>query len=332
MNLLALSWAGIIAFGVVLYVILDGFDLGIGILSIFIKNEADRDIMISSILPVWDGNETWLVFGTAALYGAFPLAFSEMLPAFYLPFIIMVVALLFRGVAFEFRLKANKSKFLWENAFYLGSIVTTIVQGFILGTFVQGFNFSPLQQELYPYVWFNKFGVFCAVALIFGYMLLASNWLIIKTEGALQEKFYKISSMLQYFMVLFAVIVSIITPLVDPAIAEIWFDPQKMPYLSILPMTTILFFFLHWYGLKKHIERLPFWSCIGVFATCYIGFIISVYPYIVPRRITYLEAAANDKTLGFMLIGAVIMLPILLFYTYYAYHLFKGKITQHLEY
>jgi cytochrome bd ubiquinol oxidase subunit II len=332
MNILALIWIMIIAGGIVLYVILDGFGLGIGLLSIFIRNPDEKDIIISTILPVWDGNETWLVFGGAALYGAFPLAFSEILPAIYLPMIMMVVALLLRGVALEFRLKANKSKWVWEISFFFGSLITTIVQGLILGTFVRGFNLNPLNLEMAHYTWLNPFSITCAVALIFGYALLGSNWLIIKTTGALQQKCYDFSNVLQYIIMFFTLLVSLATPFVDPDIAGLWFNIHYMPYLAIFPFLTMIFFYIQWHGLKNKKERLPFWGSIGVFLMSYFGFIISVYPYIIPRKMTYLQAAANDKTLLFMLVGATIMLPLLLGYTFYSYRLFKGKITQKLVY
>ncbi len=328
MELLPLVWCGIIAFGVIMYVILGGFDLGIGILSIFFRDEYERDLMISSILPVWDGNQTWLVFGGAALYGAFPAAFSAILPVMYIPLLMMVLALLFRGVAFEFRLKAVKTKRLWEICFFLGSIFATISQGFILGTFVKGFQIASPQIEQ----WFNPFGIACAIALIFGYVLLGANYLIIKTTGQLQQTSFKISSKVQYVIFLGFVMVSIWSPMLDESIKARWFDPHHMIFLAILPLITLGCFFMHVKALQKKYEYVPFWCAIGMFLMCYFGFIISCYPYIVPREITYLEAAAPPSSLLFMLIGACIMLPPLLYYTYYSYKLFRGKITEKIGY
>jgi cytochrome bd ubiquinol oxidase subunit II len=196
MNMLALAWAGIIAFGIIMYIILDGFDLGIGILFPFFRGEDEKDLMVSTILPVWDGNETWLVFGGAALYGAFPLAFSTILPILYLPIFIMVIALLFRGVSFEFRLKAIKSKFFWDGCFFAGSLFATLAQGLVLGAFVQGFHFPDTVDGVVTYQWFNPFSVSCAIALVFGYVLLGSNRLIVKTLGKVQKKCFAISSKL----------------------------------------------------------------------------------------------------------------------------------------
>ncbi len=332
MNTLALIWSGIIAFGIILYVILDGFDLGIGIAFPFFQDEQDRDIMISTILPVWDGNETWLVFGGAALYGAFPFAFSTILPAIYIPIFMMVIALLFRGAALEFRFKSAKHKFFWDFCIFFGSLIATFTQGLILGTYVQGFNLSVDSVVLHAHQWLNPFGIACGVALIFGYLLLGVNHLIIKTVGKLQNKCFMISSKVQYVILFFAILVSIWSPFLDPAISQRWFNPHYMPFLALLPFLTIIFLVIHQHALKKRYEYLPFWSSIGVFLMCYIGFIISSYPYIVPRHITYLQAAADPSTLLFMLIGAAIMLPPLLFYTYYSYHIFKGKVTKTLGY
>jgi cytochrome d ubiquinol oxidase subunit II len=332
MNMLALSWCGIIAFGVIMYVLLGGFDIGIGIMSIYFKKEDDRDIMISTILPVWDGNQTWLVFGGAALYGAFPLAFSTILPDLYIPILIMVISLLFRGIAFEFRLKSAKTKRLWEYIFSIGSLTATIAQGLILGTFVKGFDLTTNADQNLVSEWLNPFSVACALGLICGYVLLGSNYLIIKTTGSLQKTCYKISNVLQYVIVLGFVMVSVWSPFLDQQIMQRWFNPTYMPYLALLPIATMVLFFMHWYGVKRQIERLPFWSTIGMFLTCYGGFIISIYPYVVPRKITYIEAAADDSALLFMLIGAIVMLPPLLFYTYHSYRIFRGKVTEKIGY
>jgi len=326
--LLALIWGGIIGFGIIMYVILDGFDLGIGILSIFFRSEHDRDLMVSTILPTWDGNETWLVFGGAALYGAFPLAFSTILPMLYIPILLMIIALLFRGVAFEFRFKAIKTKFFWDICFFAGSLFATIAQGLILGTFVQGFDHM---SNSVP-VWINPFAITCALALIFGYVLLGANRLITKTVGDLQNKCFHIATILQFVIFFFLTVVSIWSPFLDPAILQRWFNPSYMPYLALLPTTAISLLFIHWYALKKKFEHLPFIASVGIFIVSYAGFIISSYPYIVPRSITYLQAASNQSSLSFMLVGACIMLPILLYYTYHSYVIFKGKVTEKIGY
>ena len=329
MNVLAFVWLGIIGLGIILYVVLDGFDLGLGIVSLFIQDHHERDIAISSILPVWDGNETWLVFGGAALYGAFPLAFSTLLPILYLPILVMVIALLFRGVAFEFRLKAHKSKPFWDKCFFTGSLLATLMQGMILGSFIEGYE---LHKGYILYQWLSPFSVFCGVALVFGYCLLGVDRLIIKTTGRLQNHLYAISKKLQYTILVAAVIVSIWTPYVDPDIHARWYNPHLMPILSLFPIITATCFILHVYGIRHKKEHIPFYATIAMFLLCYLGFVVSVYPFIVPRDITFLQASAANHTLVFMLVGAAIMLPLLLAYTFYAYFIFRGKITKPLQY
>jgi cytochrome bd ubiquinol oxidase subunit II len=328
---LAFLWVGIIAFGIILYVILDGFDLGIGILAPFFKS-SHRDIMISTIMPVWDGNETWLVFGGAALYGAFPVAFSTILPNLYIPILIMVAALLFRGVSFEFRLKDEEHRKWWDVAFFFGSIVATFIQGVMLGTFVHGFKLQPAGATIPPYDWFTPFSVTCGIALIFGYMLLGSNWLIMKTTQDLQAKCYKFSKVIIIIVAAFAALLSLWSPYIDPRLWSRWFNPQTMPYLAVLPFVTGFTFLLHWFALEKKKEYAPFFLAIVIFLCCYIGFIISSYPYIVPRVIPFWQAAAPQGSLVFMFIGACVMLPVLLYYTYHSYKIFRGKVTEVIGY
>lgn len=329
---LAFLWAAIIAFGIIMYVILDGFDLGIGILSLLTKSEDDRDLMISTIMPVWDGNETWLVFGGAALYGAFPRAFSELLPAAYLPIFIMVLALLFRGVAFEFRLKATWSKKIWDYAFFGGSLIAILMQGELLAMLIQGFNMTADGHVVANVSWLNPFGIFCGIALVIGYTLLAADWLIIKTVGDLQKFCYKVASYAQYLLAVCAIIVSVWTPLISPEIFDKWFDLNKIPYLAIFPAVTMFAVWQHYTAINNKNEYKPFRYAIIVFIMCYLGLAYSCYPYIVPRTITYMDAAAEDQSLRFLSYGALFMLPALLYYTYYSYKVFRGKVTQKLEY
>ncbi|MCW5588296.1 MAG: cytochrome d ubiquinol oxidase subunit II [Legionellales bacterium] len=329
---LPLIWLILIACGIAMYIILDGFDLGIGILSIFIHEENHRDIMMASILPVWDGNQTWLVFGGASLYGAFPLAFSRILPALYLPILIMVIALIFRGVAFEFHLKARKTKRIWQWSFFLGSLIATIMQGFILSVFVMGFEFNQDNELISKINYTHPFSLVCIGGLITGYCLLAATWLIMKTIPPLQNLFFTLAHRLLYLLLFFVMLVSILSPISDPDLKSIWFNPHTMFYLAFLPLTTLLLFLTEWIALKKHDEHLPFLATIGIFLLCFSGFVISVYPYLVPRYLTYLQAAANTNTLLFMAIGAFILLPILLLYTGYAYYTFRGKVTEKIEY
>lgn len=329
--LLILTWATIISLIIMMYVLLDGFDLGVGILFPWIKQSEYRDIMMSTVVPVWDGNETWLVFGAAALYAAFPMAYGILLPTLYMPIMILLVALIFRGVAFEFRFKAHKSQFIWDIAFAAGSILAAFIQGIILGTFVKGYGTHlPLSHSAYH--WFTPFTIFTGVAVICGYALLGATWLIIKTDGILQERMYKAAKFLLPLVAFFLVSVSIWTPIVEPQVMHRWFSLPNFYYLSPLPILTILIVFYNFYCLHKKKERLPFILTISLFVLSYTGFCISAWPYIIPHVLPVWEAAAPPSTLKFILVGAAIILPILLIYTVYSYHVFRGKVKTVIHY
>lgn len=325
-DLLPLIWASIIAFAVIMYVILDGFDLGIGILFPWIVDREHRDVMINSIAPIWDGNETWMVFGGACLYGAFPLAYSTLLPALYMPIMAMLGALIFRGVAFEFRFKAEKSRFLWDIAFSGGSTLAAFCQGLILGTFVQGFTLYTGTAAANTYIWFTPFSIMTGVAVVMGYALLGSTWLIIKTQGELQNEMYHAAKVLLAGVTIFIGIVSLWTPFIHPEIQHRWFSIPNFFYLLPLPILTIIAIFYNGYCLHKRYETLPFILSISLFIFSYIGLAISTWPYLVPRYITFWEAAAENNTLIFLLVGTIILLPVLVAYSIYAYRVFKGKV------
>jgi cytochrome d ubiquinol oxidase subunit II len=329
--LLILTWATIISLIIMMYVLLDGFDLGVGILFPWIKSSEYRDIMMSTVVPVWDGNETWLVFGAAALYAAFPIAYGILLPTLYMPIMILLVALIFRGVAFEFRFKAQKSQFIWDIAFAAGSILAAFTQGIILGTFVKGYgNHLPLSHSAYH--WFTPFTIFTGVAVVCGYALLGATWLIIKTDGVLQERMFKAAKVLLVVVAFFLVSVSIWTPIVEPQVMHRLFSLPNFYYLSPLPILTILIVFYNLYCLYKRKERHPFILTISLFVLSYTGFCISAWPYIIPHVLPVWEAAAPPSTLKFILVGAAIILPILLIYTLYSYHVFRGKVKTVIHY
>jgi len=331
MSLLILTWAVIISFIIMMYVLLDGFDLGIGILFPWIKQGQYRDIMMSSVIPVWDGNETWLVFGAAALYAAFPMAYSILLPTLYMPIMILLVSLIFRGVAFEFRFKAQRSQFIWDIAFAAGSTVAAFTQGVILGTFVKGYgDHLPLAHSAYQ--WLTPFSIFTGLAVVCGYALLGATWLIVKTEGPLQEQFYNVAKPLLGVVAFCLVVVSIWTPLVDPRIMQRWFSLPNFFYLSPLPLLAIVVVAVNSYCLHIHQEKTPFVLSMGLFILAYIGFCISAWPYIIPHVIPVWEAAAAPSTLKFMLVGTCVLLPVLLIYTIYSYHVFRGKVRETIHY
>lgn len=323
--LLALIWAGIISFGIIMYVLLDGFDLGIGILFPFIKDHAQHDVMMNTVAPVWDGNETWLVLGGAALYAAFPIAYSVLLPTLYMPIMMMLAALIFRGVAFEFRFKAERARWLWDTAFVVGSTVAAFAQGVILGTFVKGYG-TTLPAAFSAYQWLTPFSVMTGIAVVVGYALLGATWLIMKTDGDLQHKMFKAAKVLLIAMGIFLALVSLWTPIMLPIVMERWFTWPHFLYLAPLPILTGIAGLYALYALYERYEVMPFVLAICLFILAYIGFCISEWPYIIPHSVTFWEAAAPASSLKFTLVGVVILLPVLLAYTFYSYRVFSGKV------
>lgn len=317
----------ILVFGVVIYVILDGFDLGIGILFAWSGNQRERDLMMASVAPYWDGNETWLVLGGAALFGAFPLAYSILLPALYLPITLLLFALIFRGVAFEYRGKAYRSRRLWTFAFGAGSTLAAFGQGLILGAFIQGFEVTDGQYRGGPFDWLTPFSVMTGAALVVGYALLGATWLIIKTDGALQNRAYRIAEKLLFGVLLFIALVSLWTPLMDPAIRDRWFGWPNLLYLSPAPLLTALNAFLLWRALRQQRERAPFVYGIGLFLLSFLGLGISLWPYVVPRALTLWQASSSPQAQRFLLAGVAVLIPVILTYTAYSYRVFKGKVT-----
>lgn len=329
-EVLASAWVVIIGFCIIMYVLLDGFDLGIGILFPFFKSSHDRNIMVSTVLPVWDGNQTWLVLGAASLYGAFPSAFSLVLPALYLPIFTMVIALLFRGITFEFRLKAKNSAGKWDLLFFLSSTVVTLCQGLMLGAYVKGFTLGG--DDTLDFTLFTPFNIACALALLCGYSLLGATWIIAKTTGSLQKRMFSVAQVALAAVVVFMIIISIWSPFIDPRIKDIWFNPQYIYKLAILPFVSGLLILYMIYSLRKKNEYILFWLTLGIFVCGYIGFGISTFPYIIPHVLTIWQMAAPEGSLLFMLFGGLLLLPVLLAYTSYSYYVFRGKVTETIEY
>lgn len=326
MAALPLIWVCIIAAGVAIYVVLDGFDLGIGILFPFARSHAHRDLMMNSVAPVWDGNETWLVMGGVALLAAFPKAYAILLSALYTPLMLMLIALIFRGVSFEFRFKAHSSRYLWDAAFSLGSMLTAFCQGLTLGAVVQGFQVADGAYAGGAYDWFTPFSVFTGFAVIAGYALLGSSWLIMKTEHDLQDWSFKAARRCLFLMLAAVAVVSLWTPFMQPAIRERWFSLPNFFYLSQVPFATFLLATGCWYALRRRYPRAPFFCSIGLFLLAYLGLIISIWPYIVPRALTYTEAASPPSSQLFVLVGFVIIVPVILGYTVVGYRIFSGKV------
>ncbi|MBL7480362.1 cytochrome d ubiquinol oxidase subunit II [Legionella bononiensis] len=327
--MLPFIFAVLLGFIILMYVILDGFDLGIGILFPFTSNEKERDTMMNSIAPVWDGNETWLVFGGAMLYGAFPKVYGVLLPILYMPIMLMLIALIFRGVSFEFRFKAKKSKPIWNWSFSISSVAATFFQGVILGAFVQGFSIDESSMTINNPDWLTPFSLSTGIALVCGYALLGATWMIIKSSGRLQRTMIHHARGLLVLVSLFLIFVSIWTPLHSDEIFHRWYSFPNVFLLSPLPLLAAVAVYQIWNSLNAASEYKPFIYSIVLFLCAYIGIGISVYPYLIPHQVTIWEAAAPDSTLIFILVGVVIMLPILIAYTLYAYHLFRGKSSGH---
>ena len=319
-------WAGIIAFAVLAYVILDGFDLGVGILFPFFPEKRHRDVMMNSVAPVWDGNETWLVLGGGGLLAVFPLAYATILPALYAPIIVMLLGLIFRGVAFEYRWRTTRAEYLWNYAFAGGSIIATFAQGIALGALVQGI---PVVDRAYAGTWWNwlsPFSVTTGFALVIGYALLGSTWLVMRTTGDLAAR-AKVFALRTAIATMVAIgIVSLWTPFLNPDYLTRWFAWPTAIFSIIVPLLVLGCFYLLWNGLKTGKDAQPFIAALGIFTLCFIGIGISFYPHIVPPSITIWDAAAPDSSLKFLLVGAVVLVPMILAYTGYAYWVFRGKV------
>ena len=323
---LPVVWAALIAAAVALYVILDGFDLGIGILFPLYPSETDRDLMMNSVAPFWDGNETWLVLGGGGLLVAFPLAYAIIMPAIYLPLTIMLLALVFRGVSFEFRWVAKPRHHMWDFAFSGGSIAAAFTQGLILGTFIKGFKVENLTFAGGALDWLSTFSVFVGFAMVAGYGLLGATWLNMKVEGPVADRARKLALKLLIIVLLAMAVISLWTPILIDRVFAHWFSLLNFFYLLPVPLITVLAAFMCWRGLIGGREHSPFFAAIAMFLLGFSGLAISSLPYIVPPTITIWQAAAAPESQLFMLVGTVIMLPVILGYTIFVYWTFRGKI------
>jgi cytochrome d ubiquinol oxidase subunit II len=330
-----LIWAGVIAFVVAMYVLLDGFDLGLGVLFPFMKDERERDVAMNSVAPIWDFNETWLVLGGAGLFGAFPLAYATLLPAFYLPLLVMLIALVFRGVAFEFRFKVHAHKPLWSVAFFLGSLFATFAQGLVLGAFVQGVPVADNQYAGGAFDWLSPFSLMTGVALVAGYGLLGATWLVAKSSGPLHEWARRVAVRLLLAVIVFMGIVSAWVPLLNRDIAERWFSWPNILYLSPVPLlvgATSLGIYRSLRNAQTGRHLTPFLLSMVMFLLGFLGLAISLWPNLIPPDISIYEASAPPSSQAFLLVGMLIVLPILLVYFGYTYWVFRGKIGEDVGY
>ena len=319
-------WVGIIGFGVLMYVLADGFDLGVGMLFPFAKDESERDIMMNTVAPVWDGNETWLVLGGAGLLAAFPLVYTVLLPALYIGVFLLLAGLIFRGVAFEFRFKASpERKHLWNIAFCGGSLVATFAQGAVVGAYIQGFETENFRYVGGAFDWLTPFTVMTGLGMMVGYCLLGATWLVLKTEGDLQVRVRNWARKLLIGMMGFFVVVSLWTPMIDSYVNERWFG--NLTWIWILPALTILMAGLLWRWINKGYDALPFIGTITLFALFYAGLLFSKWPYVVPPNYTFHDAASAPESQLFLLVGVLFVVPFVLMYTAWTYYVFRGKVT-----
>ncbi|WP_445157811.1 cytochrome d ubiquinol oxidase subunit II [Halomonas sp. E14] len=324
---LSLIWALIIGFGIMMYVLMDGFDLGLGILFPFAPDEDARDVMMNTVAPVWDGNETWLVLGGAGLLAAFPLVYTVFLPALYIGVFLMVAGLVFRGVAFELRFKSRRdrrNRRLWNLAFSGGSAVAAFAQGAVVGTYIQGFE---TQNGVFvggAFDWLTPFTVLTGIGIMFGYALLGTTWLILKSEGYIQAWAYKLTTPLLIAVLVIFAIISVWTPLVNDVVWERWFG--HLHVIWILPALTLLCMFGVFWSVRRQRELLPFMATLGMFLFTYLGLVVSKWPWIVPPNYTIWDAASAPESQLFLLIGVLFVLPFVLGYTFWSYWVFRGKV------
>jgi cytochrome d ubiquinol oxidase subunit II len=323
---LSLIWVVIIAVGVLIYVVLDGFDLGIGILFPLVKDRQERDVMMNTVAPVWDGNETWMVLGGAGLFVAFPLVYSTVLSALYMPIILMVISLIFRGVAFEFRFKANRTKHLWDQAFIWGSILASFFQGMILGAYIQGIETTNGIYSGGGLDWLTPFSIFTGIAVEVLYASLGCGWLIFKTDARVQNHMFSLMPKLIIALLVIFAAVSIYTPMVHAEIANRWFSLPQLYYFSPVPILVVVFTVLVLRACKRRQEFAPFIYTLALVLLAYTGFLISLWPNIIPPSVTIWQAAAPQSSQLFALIGALVLIPIILFYTALSYWVFRDKV------
>ena len=327
-TVLPVIWFGVIGFGVLMYVLLDGFVLGLGIMAPFAEDESQLDHMMNTAAPVWDGNETWLVLGGAGLMAAFPKAYALVLSSLYLPVLLMLIALIFRGVAFEFRFKATRGKPFWGAAFALGSMLTAFAQGVVLGALVEGMPINGGQYLQGAFGWFSPFSMLTGIAVMFGYALLGSTWLILKTEGDLQRVARSLARPLVLVVVAFMAMVSAWLPFLDSRIMARWFEGGHFWWLAPVPLLALANAFALWRAvMRKDRDAAPFMLTLSFFALGFAGLVLGIWPNIVPPTMSIWDAASPPSSQGFVLVGLIVLLPAILGYTYWSYRVFKGKVS-----
>jgi cytochrome d ubiquinol oxidase subunit II len=325
---LTIIWAGIIAFAVAAYVLMDGFDLGIGILFPFFRVGNERDMAMNSIAPVWDGNETWLVLGGGGLLAAFPLAYAIVLPALYAPLIAMLLGLIFRGVAFEFRWRDSDHRAFWDAAFTGGSLLATAAQGITLGALLQGIEVEGRAYAGGWWDWLTPFSLLTGASLVVGYSLLGAGWLIWKTDGPVQQEARRLARYLALGLLVAIAAVSAYTPFLEGQYYQRWFAFPGLLVTIPVPLLVALTGFYLWKSIDGSRDAMPFLLTLTLFGLSMLGLAISIWPDVIPGRVSIWQAAAPERSQIFMLVGAAVMVPVILAYTAWAYWVFRGKVDE----
>ena len=325
---LTMIWAFVIAFGIAAYVVMDGFDLGIGMLFPFFRVGKERDQAMNAIAPVWDGNETWLVLGGAGLLAAFPLAYAIILPALYAPLILMLLGLIFRGVAFEFRWRDPRHRPAWDSGFFFGSLVATFAQGITLGALLQGIDVEGRAYGGGWWDWLSAFSLLTGASLCVGYCLLGASWLIWKTEDPLQQDARRFARILTPLLLVAIGVVSLYTPFVEPKYFERWFDYPGLFVAIPMPLVVGLVALALWGSIDGRRDWLPFVLTLCLFLLTMVGLAISIWPDVIPGRLSIWDASAPRESQLFMLVGAMVLIPLILAYTAWSYWVFRGKVGE----
>jgi len=327
-TVLPVAWFAVIGFGVLMYVLLDGFVLGLGVLAPFAEDGDQLDHMMTTAAPIWDGNETWLVLGGAGLLAAFPRAYAIILSALYLPVLLMLIALVFRGVAFEFRFKAQRGKRFWGAAFAVGSLLTAFAQGVILGALVEGMALEEGKYAGGALDWFSPFSMLTGAAVVSGYALLGSGWLILKTEGRLQQMARTLTRPLVLVVAAFMGLVSAWLPFLDSQIMARWFADGNFWWLSPVPVLALVNAVWLWRAaMREGRDARPFLLTLSFFGLGFLGLVLGIWPNIVPPSLSIWKAASPPSSQGFVLAGLVVLLPLILGYTAWSYRVFRGKVA-----
>jgi cytochrome d ubiquinol oxidase subunit II len=325
---LTVVWAMLIAFAVAAYVVMDGFDLGIGILFPFFRVGKERDQAMNAIAPVWDGNETWLVLGGGGLLAAFPLAYAIILPALYAPLTAMLLGLVFRGVAFEFRWRDEGHRKAWDAGFFAGSLGATFAQGVTLGALLQGIEVKGRAYAGGWWDWLTPFSLLTGASLVVGYALLGATWLAWKTEGRLHADARRLARLLAPGLLAAIGAVSLYTPFLEAKYHERWFQWPGLLVTVPMPLLVAADAFLLWRSLSGRRDWLPFLLSLGLFFLTLCGLAVSIWPDVIPGRVSIWAAAAPHSSQLFMLVGALVLIPLILAYTAWSYWVFRGKVGE----